>query len=312
MPPVRFSTSHRRWCLTLNNYSDADVLEFNAIDLAGVKYAVVGKEVAPTTGTPHLQGFFIFHNAQRLSFCRNFFNGRGHWEPARAKSADAAGYCKKDGVFLERGSFPDQSGRRTDLDKCIEWLDEFIKDNHRAPHKSEIHVLNPNCFKAWRESTFMDIARSRAHAEYPLVLQEGEPRPWQVTLEDELNQEADDRSVLFYYDPAGNSGKSWFQRYYVTKYGDRAQILGVGKRDDMAYMVDCTKCVFFVNVPRGGMEFLQYTVLEMLKDKMVVSPKYQSEVKHLLQLCHVVVFTNEAPDETKMSLDRFDIREHFY
>ena len=76
----------------------------------------------------------------------------------------------------------------------------------------------------------------------------------------------------------------------------------------MAYAVDPDKRVFFINVPRLGMEFLQYSILEQLKDRMVFSTKYTSEMKVLRTNVHVVVFCNEMPDMDKMSADRPIIR----
>lgn len=77
----------------------------------------------------------------------------------------------------------------------------------------------------------------------------------------------------------------------------------------MAHMISPSKSVFLINVPRTQMEFLQYSILEMLKDRMVSSPKYNSRMKVLEQVPHVVVFSNEAPDLAKMTMDRYDVRE---
>lgn len=140
---------------------------------------------------------------------------------------------------------------------------------------------------------------------------EGDPRPWQAALEGELNGEADDRTVIFYVDPEGNNGKSWFQAWYLTKYPERTQVLSAGKRDDVAHSVDKTKTVFFFNIPRGGMEYMQYTILEQLKDRMVFSPKYNSTMKYLSHVPHVVVFCNEDPNMEKMSADRYIVRNEF-
>lgn len=41
----------RSWCFTHNNYTEEDVLRYDSLKCERI---VVGKEVAPTTGTPHL------------------------------------------------------------------------------------------------------------------------------------------------------------------------------------------------------------------------------------------------------------------
>jgi len=124
-----------------------------------------------------------------------------------------------------------------------------------------------------------------------------------------LTAPADDRTVVFYVDKEGGKGKSFFIRWMFTKYPTKVQMLGVGKRDDFAFVIDKSKSIFLINVPRGGMEFLQYTILEQLKDRTIYSPKYQGEMKVLSSKCHVAVFCNEAPDMEKMSIDRYKVVE---
>ena len=93
----------------------------------------------------------------------------------------------------------------------------------------------------------------------------------------------------------------------VSKYPNDTQVLSIGKRDDVAHALDQTKKIFLFNVPRGGMEFFQYTTVEQLKDRMVFSPKYDSKTKIWREKVHVVVFCNEEPDMAKMTADRYII-----
>lgn len=117
----------------------------------------------------------------------------------------------------------------------------------------------------------------------------------------------DDRSILFYVDPDGGKGKTWFQRYMVSKFPAKVQILSVGKRDDIAHALDVTKSIFLFNIPRKQMEYIQYSVFEMIKDRMIFSPKYDSTMKTLNHNPHVVVFSNEEPDLERLTEDRFTI-----
>ena len=130
-------------------------------------------------------------------------------------------------------------------------------------------------------------------------------------LESELDSDPDDRSIIFYVDTEGNKGKTWFQRYYMSKHPDKVQVLSGGKRDDIAHSVEKTKSTFFFNIPRGGMEYLPYTILEQMKDQMVYSPKYSSQMKYLSKCPHVVVFCNEQPMMDRMSEDRYVIRTEY-
>lgn len=294
------SGANRRWCFTLNNPTPDDLDRLRDC-LGNYRYGVFGREVAPTTGTPHLQGFFILNNGRSRNALLQELP-QMHLEVARGTSQQAADYCKKDGDYEEFGNFPANQGKRTDIQNIMSWLDEFIEDNKRAPSPREVAVHQPTALL--RYNNFMHLARLRAPEP---TLQEGDTRPWQRELEDLLDLPADDRSIRFYIDAAGGEGKTWFQKYYFTKHSERVQLLGVGKRDDMAYAIDESKGVFLINVPRGGMEYLQYTILEQLKDRMVFSTKYQACMKIINTTPHVIVFCNEQPEMDKMSEDRYVI-----
>jgi len=137
-------------------------------------------------------------------------------------------------------------------------------------------------------------------------LVDGQLRPWQQEVDGFLQHEPDDRKIIFVVDPDGNSGKSWLTRYWITNR-DSVQVMSVGKRDDLCYSVDIECGLFVFDIPRGQLEYLQYSVLEKLKDRVIYSPKYASQTKILKQVPHVIVFTNEEPDMTKMTEDRYYI-----
>lgn len=102
---------NRGWIFVLNNYTEDDVVEVNKIKC---EYLVYGREVAPTTGTPHLQGYVYFQNAKSFSAVRKMFPNRIHIEKQIASIEDASNYCKKEGKFTEIGTKP-QQGKRNDL-----------------------------------------------------------------------------------------------------------------------------------------------------------------------------------------------------
>ncbi|ALY05858.1 replication-associated protein [Ctenophore-associated circular virus 2] len=297
------SPKSTRWCFTHNNWTEPVFQQWSNLlgDEANVKFGIIGKEVGEQ-GTPHLQGFLILHRQQRLSWVRRHFPDGCHWSIARSDSETNRTYCKKDGDFIEFGVFPDAQGKRTDLDQFIEWLDEFESNNGRPASSPEIAKTHPKMYLRYPRS--VRLAKRRC-ALFPV--QEGDLNDWQRELEEKLGADPDDRTVLFYVDPDGGKGKTWFVRRYLTLHPNLAQALPIGQIKDMAYAVDTNARVFFVNVARSGMEFLPYRFLEMLKDRMVGSSKYESEMKIFRHNVHVVVFSNEYPDETKMTADRYDI-----
>lgn len=74
---------------------------------------ICGKEVAPQTGTPHLQGAVVFTKPMRMKAVKTALGGVAHLEPMRGKWADQS-YCAKEGelVRMEDNS---KQGERTDL-----------------------------------------------------------------------------------------------------------------------------------------------------------------------------------------------------
>lgn len=294
------------WCFTLNNYTQADIEHLH--DLApAVDYLIFGKETAPTTGTPHLQGYVAFKTNKRLAAAKTALSANPglHLERKASNSShqQAADYCKKDGDFEEYGVLPtDSSGKRSDWDRYKEW----VVDLGRLPTKRELVAHFPGLFARYYRACY-DIARYSL----PAVDFTGDNEPrlgWQFTVCALIQQEeAHQRRIHFVVDPAGGAGKSWVCRWAISKYPDKVQVFRIGKRDDIAYAIDETKSVFLFDVPRGEMMYLQYSVLESMKDQQIFSPKYESASKILRTCPHVIVFTNEEPDMTKLTEDRYNI-----
>lgn len=297
------NTASTRWCFTINNPTQEDkdsVASF--IENDNVRYVVVGREVG-TSGTPHLQGFLILHSQQRLPWLRSNLCARGHYEKTRGTSQQAADYCKKDGDFDEYGDFPSRAGKRTDVDELLEWAEEFEQQHGRAPQSPDIAKHQPRCYLRFPRAVQM-----LAHRATPRRLEFEEPREWQVDLKEILDVEPDDRKIIFLVDETGNKGKSWFCRWYLSEYPQKTQVLGIGKKDDLAHHIDVTKTHFLFNLARGQMEYLNYPLLENLKDRMIFSGKYNSTMKIIPHNVHVVVFSNEEPDMTKLSEDRYSVQ----
>lgn len=299
------SPQSTRYVFTLNNPTAVDVdhvRELGQHELC--RYLIYGREVGQS-GTPHLQGFVVFNRTTRRSRVSGLLP-RAHLEIARGTSEQAAAYCKKEGDWVEFGDFPTNNTSNKYLDELYAWGDAFIEEKGRAPTSPEIARAHPTAYL--RYPRVCNLFQHRA----PIPdLRSGSPRPWQQSLATELDGDPDDRSVLFYVDAEGGNGKSWFQGWYFSNNKDSVQILSIGKRDDLAHAIDPSKKVFFFNVPRGGMQMLQYTILEQLKDRLVFSPKYNSKTKMLSFVPHVVVFCNEEPVMGAMSGDRYIIRNTF-
>jgi len=291
----------RRFCITINNYTEDHEQRFAEFcDSASVLYGICGREIAPTTGTPHLQAFIILQAPQRFSFIKRHLGDDIHIEIARAKSVNAADYCRKEGDFDEYGNLPDSQGKRTDIEDFKLWVTELSG----TPSEREVARNFPALYLRYRSALLDLVVHLRPQPQFPVG---SELYGWQRELEQRLDLEPDDRTVEFVVDVGGNKGKSWFVRYLITKRPDDVQALSFGRRDDLAYAIDASKNIFLFDVPRGCMEYFQYPVLEQLKNQVVFSSKYQSGTKILSGPPHIVVFCNEEPDQTAMTEDRYII-----
>lgn len=106
------------WCFTLNNYGDVRP----TFDEEKHEYLVYGFEEAPTTGTPHLQGYIRLKKRQRLASLARWLP-RASFTLCRGTEGENRIYCTKSGNFVEHGVFVaerNQQGRRSDLEAIRE------------------------------------------------------------------------------------------------------------------------------------------------------------------------------------------------
>lgn len=298
----------KNWVFTLNNYTQDE--RQSLLSIVGrhhVSWIILGYERG-ANGTPHIQGYVQFSRRKRLTQVKAAISPRAHVERRHGTHEQAREYCLKDGDFAEFGQ-PDHDGERIGnagafADFC-NWVAEYHRDHGSNPTERAIANAFPALFVRYSRALF---ALSTHLCPRP-QLEGGDLNDWQRELAESLGVEADDRTVSFYVDEAGGKGKSFFQRHYISEHPEEVQLLSSGKRDDIAHAIDPSKHIFLFNIPRGGMEFLQYTILEQLKDRVVFSPKYNSTTKFLMRKPHVIVFCNEYPDLNKMTMDRYDIKD---
>lgn len=276
---------------TLNNYTEEDVARLERLG-DSVRYLIAGREVGES-GTPHLQGFVSLPTRKRLAQVKRLLGGNPHVEICR-NVARSIEYCKKEGNFFEVGEIAGGAGSRSDLDA----FKEAVKSGTLSlPQVREEHSEVYARYTRFCLEYIKDHQPGRTIEAHAL-------RPWQEELNTLLNREPNDREVCFVVDSVGNCGKTWFAHYYASLH-EKVQVLQPGKKADMAFALDSSIRVLFVDAPRSKQgEFLQYDFLEDCKNGYVFSTKYESFVKQL-EKCHVVVLMNENPDRTKLSRDRY-------
>lgn len=99
------TAKYRAWCFTLNNYNLQDEDHLKTTIKALTRYMVYGREVAPETGTPHLQGYLYFANARQRKAVSRLLP-RARLDVANGTAQQNRTYCTKEGDFYESGDIP--------------------------------------------------------------------------------------------------------------------------------------------------------------------------------------------------------------
>lgn len=93
---------HRCYTFTVNNYTPDHESSLQSLKC---KYLVYGRECAPDTGTPHLQGYISFGSALTFASVIKKIPG-AHVEVALGTGEENRIYCSKGGSFFESGCCP--------------------------------------------------------------------------------------------------------------------------------------------------------------------------------------------------------------
>lgn len=96
----------RNWTFTINNYTEQDENWCWGLGFEDhFKYTCVGREIAPETGTPHLQGMVCWTTMKSFGQMKSLHEG-AHWEAMRESVEVNMNYCKKGDDFYEWGEAP--------------------------------------------------------------------------------------------------------------------------------------------------------------------------------------------------------------
>lgn len=135
-------------------------------------------------------------------------------------------------------------------------------------------------------------------------------RPWQTQMRDLVLAPADDRTIIWIYDPIGNSGKSKWCKYMA--YRHEMICLSYGKSDDLLNLVSKfpNRKVYAFDLTRAKPALFSnmdlYSCIESIKNGMFVNTKYETSMV-LMSCPHIVVYANSLPDLGSLSADRWKI-----
>lgn len=247
----------RKWVFTYNNYNDTETQEFNYfLETQCIKY-VYGHEVAPSTGTPHLQGYMEFKNPRSFKSIKDRFP-KLHFEKALGNHDQNYEYCTKENTGIKCKGF--KLGKK-----------QSILEKYEGT--------------VWKD--------------------------WQNDIINICTSEPDDRSIYWFWEPKGCAGKTTFQKWIYLNYNN--VIVLSGKSNDMKNGIiefkktnECLPEIILINIPRVNKDFISFEDIESIKDMFFYSGKYEGGM-----VCgpnpHVLIFSNDKPDISKMSIDRWKI-----
>lgn len=158
-----------------------------------------------------------------------------------------------------------------------------------------------------KEGKFCGNLRPPREVRFPVM-----DKQWEKDILNIIKSEPDDRTIHWYWSEQGNMGKTTFTKYMMAKH--EAIVLsgkGADVRNgaltwlkDKGYYPEI--CIF--PIPRSfNSDYLSYEAIENVKDACFYSGKYEGGA--VCEPCpHLFVFANFPPDESRMSADRWVIR----
>ena len=310
------STSKRvrsnRIVFTLNNPSENEqqclVDRLNSLwKTSCLIYTIVGSEIAPTTGTPHLQGFvslkpsFMKANSGTPSRWKSVIPGlaRAHLEGAYGSDLDSKTYCSKDSTLLELGNPADPTlgGVFGQILKC-QSLEEATNTDPET--RLKYHFQLKDIF----QTAFVQ-QYSKPLTTVPKL------SSWQVeTCMTLLTQTR--RSILWIVDEKGGRGKTTLRDFLTTRLGSSCFFSTGGKNSDIVHSLVARQTVIkyvIFDYPRNTRpEFYNWKLLEDFKNGDVESGKYNSVVLKFPPM-HVLVLGNHPLDDVRSRLthDRWNV-----
>jgi Putative viral replication protein/RNA helicase len=148
-----------KYCFTLNNYTAEDEARIQQFCNEKAAYAIYGREIAPTTGTPHLQGYVHLKSKMRFNAFKAAIGQTAHIEPAKGSDQQNFEYCSKSEDFFEVGEKTTQ-GKRTDLSEAVDTLKETGCLKRLAEEHPEAYIRYHRGFESWKARVMPTVPRN--------------------------------------------------------------------------------------------------------------------------------------------------------
>lgn len=284
---------HRNYVFTINNPDGT--LDFDPSVVKACWYQLERGD----NGTPHYQGYIEFHTPKSLSAVKLVPGlSRAHLEVRRGSRLQAIAYAQKEDTRVEGPyTFGDtenvcavaNQGKRNDIKAFKEAVEGGLEKEEAFDQYPQIVAKYPRFFKEVYERHYLKSLEKTRFV----------PRPgWQWELTLILEAEPSKRTVHWYYDQTGNSGKSTF-----ALAREDAFVVTGGKHEDVYYTYDRQPVVIF-DWPRAKRDSFPYPVVESFKNGYFLSTKYECRAMRF-KVPHVIIFANFEPNREELSADRW-------
>lgn len=134
-------------------------------------------------------------------------------------------------------------------------------------------------------------------------------KDWQTKVLNIVKKEPDSRTINWFWEPNGNVGKSFLCKYLKLT---RKCVIADGKKDNVLHQIckmldeNIEPEIVVLDIPRHGKDYMNYGLIEQLKDGCIYSGKYEGG-ECIIDDVHVIVFANFEPDLEKFSADRWNV-----
>lgn len=250
-----------------------------------MRHAIWQKEECPETKRKHHQVYLRTRQPITFETMKKKFP-KAHIEQCWSPE-DAEKYCSKtttriEGPF-EAGDKPSPGKPESSLQH---WATELTKgtvtidDMWKAEEYHLLHQYKKILYEAASRAPIKDISDIK------------ELKDWQADIIKIVEQPADKRSIYWIYDEQGGKGKTELTKYIMSRY-KTCVLRDCERAMDGAYIYNGEPIVIF-DMPRSSEKF-NPSLMEQIKDGMVLSTKYESKMKIFPGNRHVFVFANCEP-----------------
>lgn len=279
------SPSSRRWVFTINFKGTRPDLSSRFEDHSDiVGYAIWQHE---KVNHDHIQGYLQLREKGRRKRVSNILGGHAFVEVAKGSHQDCIEYSSKEESRVDGPwTFGIPVAERSNKRKIME---SYERSPERLMTEDPVKYRRVEAYLRQKEFESTPIAGSLS-------------REWQLTLDHFLESSPDRRTIYWVYGPSGNDGKThyacklWKSGWYYTKGGKKDNVI-------YQYMSNIKRNVV-IDIPRESKDYIQYDLMEMFKDRTLISNKYEPLSVGSDICVHVVVMANFLPDHSKISSDR--------